>query len=399
MSPLDGYSHGSGAPADPVADRPAGLPPRSQTYPRRYPPETWDPPTRGVLPTRTDTVSPRDVPSPDARPVSAILRARNAAAGSRPVALGWRFGDTIPAALSGLGVAARLGAPRRPADPSPSLLAYRLNRLWLTPLFRRALTMGLPTVLLAGAIALYLADDARRAGVTGLVSDLRLAFESRPEFSVARLEIHSDTPAVTTAIAARLDVNLPASSFHLDLDALRQRVEQLDAVQSAALRIRPGGLLEISVTEREAAFVWRSHQGLALIDSEGHRVALLSHRAARADLPLLAGGGAPEAVAEARRLLAAAAPLGDRLHALVRVGARRWDLVLAGDRRIMLPPQGAVMALERVLALDNPPLDLLSRDLTFVDMRNPDRPTLRLTETALADLHHNRSPEPGARPR
>ena len=34
--------------------------------------------------------------------------------------------------------------PRR--DPAPTRLAYRMNRLWLTPLFRAMLHVGLPGV-------------------------------------------------------------------------------------------------------------------------------------------------------------------------------------------------------------------------------------------------------------
>ena len=88
------------------------------------------------------------------------------------------------------------------------------------------------------------------------------------------------------------------------------------------------------------------------------------------DLPLLAGAGAREHVREALALMDAALPLGDRLRGLVRVGARRWDLVLDRNQRIRLPEQGAMQALERVLALDQAQ-DLLARDLLFVDMRNP----------------------------
>jgi cell division protein FtsQ len=57
-------------------------------------------------------------------------------------------------------------------------------------------------------------------------------------------------------------------------------------------------------------------------------------------------------VAEALALFAAAGPLGDRVRGLVRVGERRWDVVLDRDQRILLPETGAVQALEQVLALD-----------------------------------------------
>jgi cell division protein FtsQ len=185
------------------------------------------------------------------------------------------------------------------------------------------------------------------------------------------------------------------SSFDLDLPALRAVAEDFEAIEQAWLQVRPGGVLEVRLQERVPAMVWRHAGGVDLIDATGHRVAQLASREARADLPLIAGEGAPLAVAEARLLWAAAAPLQTRIRGLVRVGERRWDLVLDRDQRILLPEHGALGALERVLALDATQ-GLLSRDLRIVDLRNPSRPVLRLSAEALADLNHNRSSLQGA---
>ncbi len=124
---------------------------------------------------------------------------------------------------------------------------------------------------------------------------------------------------------------------------------------------------------------------MSLIDATGHRVATLLQREARSDLPLLAGAGADVAVVEARAILAAAEPVMGRVRGLVRVGQRRWDLVLDRDQRILLPETGAVRALERVIALDQAE-QMLERDLTVVDMRNEQRPTIRLAADALAQM-------------
>ena len=39
--------------------------------------------------------------------------------------------------------------PRQRRDPAPSRLKYRLERMWLTPLYRRILRVGIPAFVLA----------------------------------------------------------------------------------------------------------------------------------------------------------------------------------------------------------------------------------------------------------
>ncbi|MGB0905743.1 MAG: cell division protein FtsQ, partial [Mangrovicoccus sp.] len=66
---------------------------------------------------------------------------------------------------------------------------------------------------------------------------------------------------------------------------------------------------------------------------------------------------------------------------------RRWDVVLDRDQRIMLPEASEILSdspvavLERVIAWHEAH-ELLDRDVSAVDMRNPKRPTLRLGEAA-----------------
>lgn len=286
-----------------------------------------------------------------------------------------------------------LTAPRRgPAplrrDPAPSRWAYRMQRVMLTPYLRALLRVGLPTFAVLAVTGLYLADEDRRAGIVGVFTEIRVKFENRPEFQVTLASIEGCSADLAEAVRARLGLNLPQSSFHLDLEAARARIEELDAVKSAELRVRSGGVLQVVVTERDPVAVWRTEDGLMLVDETGHRVAGLHARTDRPDLPLIAGQGANAATPEALELLAAAGPLTARIRGLVRMGERRWDMVLDRDQRILLPAENPVLALERLLALDKAE-DILARDLAAIDLRNDARPTLRLTPFALNELRRS----------
>jgi cell division protein FtsQ len=286
--------------------------------------------------------------------------------------------------------------PLRPfRDPAPSRLAYRVNRWLLTPMFRRFLFAGLPAALVVGMAAAYFSDPVRRDAIADRFAEIRRGIEQRPEFMVKLMAIDGATDAVAQSIREAVPVDFPISSFELDLAAVRAQIRTLDAVAEAEVRVRAGGVLQVDVVERVPAVVWRAPAGLELLDAEGRRVSALAARMDRPDLPLIAGTGADASVAEALGLIAAAAPVKDRLRGLLRVGERRWDVVLDRDQRILLPETGALEALEQVLAL-NEARELLERNVTVVDMRLPHRPTLRLSNHAVEELRRIRSTSSGA---
>lgn len=292
-----------------------------------------------------------------------------------------------------------LGRRRRPArhDPAPSRLSYRLQRLALTPMWRRLLRFGLPLGTLALIAAVVLSDDARREALWSWADGVKTSIEDRPEFMVRMMSVEGASPAVAQQVRAAAQVTYPISSFKLDLPAMHAAIVALDPVSRADLRVRSGGILEVRVTERMPVAVWRRDDGLELVDRDGVRVARIRARTERPELPLIAGRGAAGKVPEALALLAAARPLEKRVRGLVRVGQRRWDLVLDRSQRIMLPADAPVRALEQVMALDEAQ-DIFDRDVTVVDMRNPRRPTVRLGHDAAAGLHHATQEKLGAPP-
>ena len=274
-------------------------------------------------------------------------------------------------------------------DPAPSRVSYRLHRLWLTPFFRVALRVGLPGFALAFGGGLYLSSPDRRADIGSIYVDLREHVKNRPEFLVTLLSVDGASPELAQVVRETLSLPLPQSSLDIDLEAARASLAALDPISDVQMRVQPVGILQVLVTEREPAIVWRMPQGVFLLDEEGTRVAQIESRLLREDLPLIAGEGAEKAVPEALAILASAGPILPRVRGLVRMGARRWDIVLDRDQRILLPVDQPIRALERLLALDQA-AELLERDVLAVDLRLQDRPTLRLAPFALAELRRMR---------
>lgn len=280
-------------------------------------------------------------------------------------------------------------------DPAPSRLRYRLQRWMLTPGIRRGLKLGLPLALVVAGGAAYLLDPARRDALVLTYTELRDGLQQRPEFMVGVMAIDGASPALSGDIRAAVPLEFPVSSFDLALEEIRATIARLDPVKSVTVRIRPGGVLQVDVAERQPVVVWRTRQGLEMLDETGAHIDVIDTRASRVDLPLIAGEGADRHVGEALQLIASGAPLGARLRGLVRIGERRWDVVLTRDQRILLPSDNPVQALERVIALSEAQ-DMLERDVAVVDMRLAERPTLRMTSDAvqhwwrIRDINQNR---------
>ncbi|MBL4874326.1 MAG: cell division protein FtsQ/DivIB [Rhodobacteraceae bacterium] len=276
------------------------------------------------------------------------------------------------------------------ADPSPSLLRYRFERLWLKRSVRQLVRLWLPLIV-AGTVIFSVSNNYTIREIFQTKStQMYEAVSARPELQVTKVVFPDVSDDLQQQILTVTGLKFPISSMKLDVGALKRAVETLDAVETAQVRVLGGGALEILTVERDPIMVWRDGDVLRLIDNEGRRVADIARRSARVDLPLIVGLGADLEVAEAMNLIRVAAPISDRVRGLVRIGERRWNLVLDRGQTIMLPEFGAVSALRRVIGLHQAE-DLLNRDVLSVDMRNSNRPILRLTDKAISELRRLRT--------
>jgi cell division protein FtsQ len=279
-------------------------------------------------------------------------------------------------------------------DPAPSRWKYRFERLKLTPSYRFMMRYGLPWSLVAALILGIVTNDGIQASVSRTATSLRTSFAERPELMLTELELTGVSDRLKDDVLRAANVKLPVSSLDIKVGDIRRRIDEVEAVKRSAVRVVPGGILQIEVQEREAAVAWRTNDGLFLVDEEGVLTGMLDGRADRADLPLIAGEGAETHVDEALLLLQTARPIRDRVRGLVRVGERRWDVVLDRNQKILLPEVAPNAALARVMAL-NAAEDIFGRDVLVVDMRDGRRPILRVSAYAIDELRRLRTKDEG----
>ena len=270
---------------------------------------------------------------------------------------------------------------KRRRDPAPSKWGYKLERLLLTPGFMASIRIGVPIALVAIIAVTWFSNPTNQQLIDEKYEQAKTAIQHRPEFMVNSMDISGADAELTAEVQRVLPMILPASSFDLDLEDMRATVAALSSVADVRVKLGEGGILSVDVTPRQAVALWRDGQTLKLIDAEGVFAGVAVGRADRLDLPLIAGSGAQAHIVEALALFRAAGPIAPRVRGLVRMGERRWDMVLDRDQRILLPAGDPRSALDRVIALSGAH-DLLERDVAVVDMRNGDRPTIRMTPEA-----------------
>jgi cell division protein FtsQ len=156
----------------------------------------------------------------------------------------------------------------------------------------------------------------------------------------------------------------------------RQRIETLNWVQSAIVERRLPGTIVVVLTERRPFAVWQHDGKFVLIDRGGDVVTDSDVGAFAGQLPLVVGTGAPEAAVPLLDALAAEPALQPHVVAAVRVGERRWNLHLKNGGDVLLPEGAEPQAIAKLVELQKT-YALLDRPLQVVDMRLPDRLSIR----------------------
>ena len=273
-------------------------------------------------------------------------------------------------------------------DPAPSRIAYRIMRLMLIPRLRLIFTLGFPSLLIfCATLGLFININVWE-NISAIKKDLKLAFVERPEFMIKVASIDGSSDELANEIREILPLDFPVSYFDLDIKYLHKVVNEIPAVASAAIKISVGGVLQINVTEKSPAFIWRKDNVMSVIDETGSFIRIANSRLDYPKLPLVVGEAANLVVSEISSLMQANEYFKDHVRAFIRVGERRWDLILENNVRIMLPQREFLAAFDRLMLM-NEAGSLLSGRLSNIDMRLVVRPTVRVDTVSVDPLRIN----------
>lgn len=202
-------------------------------------------------------------------------------------------------------------------------------------------------------------------------------------FAIRSVDVTGVEQSRVSTVAEATGATTGQPAFAFDPAEARENVVAISWVRDAQVARLWPDRVAVVVEPRTPFAVWQMNGRFHLIDRDG--VVLEEVEAgARADLPLVVDEGAPEAAAEFLDILTHYPEIARRTVAVVRVGARRWNLRLDTGADVKLPEDEAGAALALLAAMQSE-RGVLRLDAEVIDLRQPGEMIVRaLPERAAA---------------
>lgn len=251
---------------------------------------------------------------------------------------------------------------------------------WLERHVPRRVGLAATVLMLVGSVGLGIVKGDHLDDFINALSDARNAAANAAGFRIASVTLNGRKQLTQDEILAIGGVNGRSSLLFLDAAVVRDKLKANPWIAEAnVLKLYPDRL-QIDITERAPFALWQQDGRLAVIADDG---AVLESYVSRrfVQLPLVVGKGAETRAKDFLALLDRYPQVRSVTKAVIFVGERRWNLRLKDGLDVRLPENDVGNALAALSKLDQED-HLFSRDIVSVDMRLPDRLTVRLSDAA-----------------
>jgi len=161
----------------------------------------------------------------------------------------------------------------------------------------------------------------------------------------------------------------PLLDFHPN--EVQPLIEKISWIEKADVARRLPDTIYVRLHERKPFALWQHEGKVVVIDHTGH-ILTEEMRPIFKELFLVTGDDANEHAKEIIELLRTEPIILSESEAAMRVGERRWDLKLKNGMLVHLPEKDLGYAFRR-LADEQSENDIFSRNISTIDLREPDR--------------------------
>jgi len=275
----------------------------------------------------------------------------------------------------------RLKPRSRPAAASRGLVSRFVRRITLplahmrVPRFTGAVAA---LVFLSGAAVYGIVKGEHVPAIFSAIKDTADAGANAMGMRIATVSLSGQRQVSREEIFAAAGVTDHSSLLFLDVADARAKLEAIPWIAEATVRKLYPDRLQITVTEREPFALWQQQGKVKVIAADG---TVLSEKVEPrlASLSFVVGNGAAARARDFLAVLDKYPSIRDSVRASIYVAERRWNLKLKNGVDVRLPETNLEGALATLARLDREK-NLLSRDITAVDLRLADRLTVRLSD-------------------
>ena len=250
----------------------------------------------------------------------------------------------------------------------------------------RGLGSSATALLLLGSVSYGVVRGGHGPQIIENVHNICDTAANRLGFRISEIAFASEGELRRNEILVLAGITDRSSLLFLDPARTRARLMTNPWIADATVLKFYPDRLRIEIKERKAFALWQKDGRVSLIAADGIvlETAVLPRFLA---LPLVVGKGAERGAQDFLALIARYPAVARLTEASVLVAERRWNLRLKDGMEIMLPENDTEQALRILVDLDRNK-KILSRDIVAVDLRLPDRVTVRQSDAAAAARDH-----------
>jgi len=275
----------------------------------------------------------------------------------------------------------RLKPRSRPAAASRGLVSRSVRRITLPLAHMRVprFTGAVAALVFLSAAAVYgIVKGEHVPAIFSAIKDTADAGANAMGMRIATVSLSGQRQVSREEIFAAAGVTDHSSLLFLDVADARAKLEAIPWIAEATVRKLYPDRLQITVTEREPFALWQQQGKVKVIAADG---TVLSEKVEPrlSSLSFVVGNGAAARARDFLAVLDKYPSIRDSVRASIYVAERRWNLKLKNGVDVRLPETNLEGALATLARLDREK-NLLSRDITAVDLRLADRLTVRLSD-------------------
>jgi cell division protein FtsQ len=196
-------------------------------------------------------------------------------------------------------------------------------------------------------------------------------------FRINNISISGEHEVSKIDVLSHLDLGPEKSLFSFNVHKARRTLKEISWIHDVTVAKSYPETLIVSIVERTPFAIWQRGEDLRVIARDGNEITGFDDRFA--GLPLVVGPGANDSAADIISLVSRYPSIASRIKAYVRVGSRRWDIVLDNAVTVMLPAQKVEASLLELIDLERE-FSITERAISRLDLRLDDRVTVGLSE-------------------